>query len=69
MSPVIYKCRSSFINVAHVLYFGTNGASYTHTHTHTRTRAHAHAHTHTHTHAHTHTHTHTPHMQSHTQLW
>ena len=28
MSPVIYKCRSSFINVAHVLYFGTNGAPY-----------------------------------------
>ena len=28
MSLVIYKCHSSFINVAYVLYFGTNGASY-----------------------------------------
>ena len=28
MSFVIYRCHSSFINVAYVLYFGTNGAPY-----------------------------------------
>ena len=28
MSFAIHKCHSSFINVAYVLYFGTNGASY-----------------------------------------